>query len=47
MTKNIIFFLLAQVFFFLKRLEESGKIEKVKYRKKIFWLTEEEKMGKR
>ncbi len=27
----------------LKRLEESGKIKKVKYREKIFWLAVEEK----
>jgi len=27
----------------LKRLEESGKIKKVKYREKVFWLTVEEK----
>jgi hypothetical protein len=27
----------------LKRLEESGKIKKVKYRGKVFWLTVEEK----
>ncbi|MCK4398815.1 MAG: radical SAM protein [Methanophagales archaeon] len=29
----------------LTRLEESGKIKKVKYREKVFWLTEEEKRG--
>ncbi len=29
----------------LKRLEESGKIKKVKYREKVFWLTVEEKGG--
>jgi wyosine [tRNA(Phe)-imidazoG37] synthetase (radical SAM superfamily) len=29
----------------LTRLEESGKIKKVEYRKKVFWLTEEEKRG--
>ncbi|RJS75145.1 radical SAM protein [Methanophagales archaeon] len=29
----------------LTRLEESGKIKKVKYREKIFWLTMEEKRG--
>ncbi|MEA2033108.1 MAG: radical SAM protein [Euryarchaeota archaeon] len=29
----------------LKRLEESGKIKKVEYRKKVFWLTMEEKRG--
>jgi len=29
----------------LKRLEESGKIKKVKYREKVFWLTVEEKRG--
>ncbi len=27
----------------LKRMEESGKIKKVKYREKIFWLTVEDK----
>nr|QNO47934.1 GTP 3',8-cyclase [Methanosarcinales archaeon ANME-2c ERB4] len=27
----------------LKRMEESGKIKKVKYREKVFWLTVEEK----
>ena len=30
----------------LMRLEESGKIKKVEYRKKVFWLTMEEKRGK-
>ena len=30
----------------LTRLEESGKIKKVKYREKVFWLTMEEKRGK-
>lgn len=30
----------------LKMLAESGKIKKVKYRDKVFWLTEEEKRGK-
>ena len=30
----------------LTRLEKSGKIKKVKYRKKVFWLTMEEKGGK-
>jgi wyosine [tRNA(Phe)-imidazoG37] synthetase (radical SAM superfamily) len=29
----------------LTRLEESGKIKKVKYRNKVFWLTMEEKRG--
>jgi wyosine [tRNA(Phe)-imidazoG37] synthetase (radical SAM superfamily) len=29
----------------LTRLEESGKIKKVEYRKKVFWLTMEEKRG--
>jgi len=29
----------------LTRLAESGKIKKVKYRDKVFWLTEEEKRG--
>ena len=29
----------------LTRLEESGEIKKVKYREKVFWLTEEEKRG--
>lgn len=29
----------------LKMLAESGKIKKVKYRDKVFWLTEEEKRG--
>ncbi len=29
----------------LTRLEESGKIKKVKYREKVFWLTMEEKRG--
>jgi hypothetical protein len=29
----------------LTRLEESGKIKKVKYREKVFWLTLEEKRG--
>nr|QNO54978.1 GTP 3',8-cyclase [Methanosarcinales archaeon ANME-1 ERB7] len=29
----------------LKRLEGSGKIKKVEYRKKVFWLTMEEKRG--
>ena len=29
----------------LTRLEESGKIKKVEYRKKVFWLTVEEKRG--
>ena len=29
----------------LKRLEESGKIKKVRYREKVFWLTVEEKRG--
>ncbi|MEA1999293.1 MAG: hypothetical protein U9N61_08230, partial [Euryarchaeota archaeon] len=27
----------------LRRMEESGKIKKVKYREKVFWLTVEEK----
>ena len=31
----------------LKRLEESGKIKKVKYRNKVFWVTKEERRGKR
>jgi len=31
----------------LKMLEESGKIKKVKYRNKVFWITEEERRGKR
>jgi wyosine [tRNA(Phe)-imidazoG37] synthetase (radical SAM superfamily) len=31
----------------LRNLEECGKITKVKYREKIFWLTEEEKRGKK
>ncbi|CAD6490393.1 MAG: hypothetical protein KFBDDELM_00277 [Candidatus Argoarchaeum ethanivorans] len=30
----------------LKRLEESGKIKKVKYREKVFWLAVEGKRGK-
>jgi wyosine [tRNA(Phe)-imidazoG37] synthetase (radical SAM superfamily) len=29
----------------LTRLEESGKIKKVKYRERVFWLTMEEKRG--
>jgi wyosine [tRNA(Phe)-imidazoG37] synthetase (radical SAM superfamily) len=29
----------------IKRLEESGKIKKLKYREKVFWLTDEEKRG--
>jgi len=29
----------------LMKLEESGKIKKVKYRETVFWLTEEEKRG--
>ena len=29
----------------LKRLEECGKIKKLKYREKVFWLTDEEKRG--
>jgi len=29
----------------IKRLEESGKIKKLKYREKVFWLTMEEKRG--
>jgi len=29
----------------LTRLEKSGKIKKVEYRKKVFWLTMEEKRG--
>jgi len=29
----------------LKRLEESGKIKKLKYQEKVFWLTMEEKRG--
>ncbi|MHC1599250.1 MAG: hypothetical protein ACXQS5_00275, partial [Candidatus Methanospirareceae archaeon] len=29
----------------LIRLEESGKIKRVKYREKVFWLTMEEKRG--
>jgi wyosine [tRNA(Phe)-imidazoG37] synthetase (radical SAM superfamily) len=29
----------------LKRLEESGKIKKVKYREKVFWLAVEERRG--
>jgi wyosine [tRNA(Phe)-imidazoG37] synthetase (radical SAM superfamily) len=29
----------------LTRLEEGGKIKRVKYRKKVFWLTTEEKRG--
>ncbi len=30
----------------LTRLEESGEIKRVKYREKVFWVTEEEKRGK-
>jgi len=30
---------------YLKRLEESGKIKKVRYREKVFWLTVGEKIG--
>ncbi|MHC1611223.1 MAG: radical SAM protein [Candidatus Methanospirareceae archaeon] len=30
----------------LTRLEESGKTKKVEYRKKVFWITMEEKRGK-
>jgi len=30
----------------IRRLEESGKIKRVKYREKVFWLTMEEKRGK-
>ena len=29
----------------IKRLEESGKIKKLKYRENVFWLTDEEKRG--
>jgi len=29
----------------IKRLEESGKIKKLKYQEKVFWLTMEEKRG--
>ena len=29
----------------LTRLEKSGKIKEVEYRKKVFWLTMEEKRG--
>ncbi|MGB7001844.1 MAG: radical SAM protein [Halobacteriota archaeon] len=29
----------------IRRLEESGKIKKLKYREKVFWLTDEEKRG--